>query len=336
MLHVEKDWKQFPKFRHNLWTNFVDEPDVSYLSVSHGKFKVASADASEFLQMRGFCTGHNSLEEISQRSGLPLERTNEIVQSLVDCDILRRPLQAFETLDTSEIRAMLLAASDIWADQLRETHIAVDIFNGATSRQVAIGWLMETYHYIRCFPFALHIAAESATGELKDVLLEYASQEYGHEIFVEQTLLRLGVRIEEVRNSIPLVTTRLIDLLMRELFAATPCAALLLAAIVEADDFTEDELPRLQSDFSRHYDAPQDCLTPLFQHSQIDSELGHGKLAERYSHLLSFSNAHELHETINRLHDIKHAFDAQKLEIKEYYGRQGNYFPRQYVDFFSI
>lgn len=335
-MDAENDWAQFPKFRHNLWTSYADEPDVTYLTVSHGKFKVPTGEAQEFLKIRGLCTGHHDLPTIAQRSGLTLERTRHMVQSLVDGDMLRRAARPFEVLSQEEIQAGLLAATRIWAEQLRETHLAVEVFNGAVSRRVAVGWLLETYHYIKHFPDALARSADSASGELRSVLAEYARQERGHEAFVEQTLVRLGLRPEEVRQSVPLATTRLIDLLMREMFTATPCSALLLAAIVEADDFPAGELPRLQQDFSRHHDAAPDCLAPFFQHSQIDSDLGHGQLAQRHAALLQFKDGNELHETVNRLHDIKHAFDAQKLEIKDYYGHPGNYFPRQRVDFFSI
>lgn len=327
---------EFPKFRHNLWTSFEEAPGITFLTASHGKFEVPRHEAEEFMQIRGYCTGHNSIEEIALKSGFHLERVYEIIKSLAAGDLLRRPWRAFEALSPEEISFGLLAVSRIWAEQLRETHIAADVFNGNVSRQVAVGWLLETYHYVRAFPAALQVAVQNASGELQAVLKEYARQEEGHEIFVEQTLIRLGLTSEEIRNSIPLVTTRLIDLLMREMFASTPCSALLVAALVEADSFEADELPRMQRDFTRHYGSATDSLDPFLRHAQIDADLGHGRLAERHHHLLQFSNGEELHQTVNRLHDLKHAFDAGKLEIKDYYNRPGNYFPRQKVDFFSI
>ncbi len=330
------DWSRYPKFRHNLLTSYVDEPEVTYLTVSHGRFSVPREEAEEFLKIRGFCTGHASVEEIALKGGVPLERTHQIINSLIEGEVLRRPWRAFESISAQEIQSTLLAAARIWSEQLRETHIAADVFQGQVTRQVAVGWLMETYHYIRNFPAALQVAAQAATGELQTLLQTYAAQEQGHEIFVEQSLCRFGLKSEEVRQSIPLVTTRLIDLLMRELFSATPCAALLVAAVVEADDFGPDELPALQRAFCNHYQTPADALASFFQHSQIDADLGHGRLAVENAHLLTFRNESELNHTINCLHDLKHAFDAQKLEIKDYYSRVGNYFPRQAVDFFSI
>lgn len=336
MLDVERDWNEFPKFRHNLWTTFADNPDLTYLTVSHGKFEVLTSDAREFLKIRGFCTGHNSVDQIAEKSGFSSAKVRDIVDSLAAGDMLRRKARPFRDLDPLEVQGMLLAAAVMWAEQLRETHIAVEVFSGDVSHRVAIGWLLETYHYIKAFPSAIDIAAGAASGELRSVVEEYANQERGHEQFVEDTLVRLGLTRDEVRTSTPLVTTRLIDLLMKEMFVTTPQAALLVAAIVEADDFEEDELPSLSRQFTQHYGVDQDALDPLFRHSMIDAELGHGELAERYRHLLTFSNEHELNDMVNKLHDLKHAFDAQKLEIKEYYSREGNYLPRQVVDYFAI
>jgi hypothetical protein len=333
---IEKDWGEFPKFRHNLWTNYADEPEFTYLTISIGKFKVHKADADDFTKIRSHCTGYHSRREIASRTDISLTRIDEIVDSLKRAEMLRRPCQNFETLAPEEVRAGLLNAVRIWADQLRETHISVEVFNGDVPRRIAMGWLLESYHYIRCFPSALYAAAQAASGRLREILREYAAQERGHELYVEESLLRMGLTREEVRESVPLVSTQLLHFQMQELFRDAPCAALLLAAIVEADDFIDDEADAAQQRFAQHYDTPADSLAPFFEHIRLDANLGHSKLAQNHADLLVFEKSAQLHDTVNRLHDIKHAFDAQKLEIKDYYGKQGNYFPRQRVDFFAI
>ncbi len=109
----EKDWVKYPKFRHNLWTNFADEPEITYLTVSHGKFEVSTEEATEFLKIRGFCTGHHSIEQIAHKSGLAEQRTKEIVNSLVEGDVLRVPQKSFEQLSEQDIQQTLLAATRI-------------------------------------------------------------------------------------------------------------------------------------------------------------------------------------------------------------------------------
>lgn len=81
---------------------------------------------------------------------------------------------------------------------------------------------------------------------------------------------------------------------------------------------------------------PIDMLYPFFEHVKIDSHLGHSRLLEDNVKFLDDINVNNLHIIINKLHDIKHAFDLQKIEIENYYGKVGNYLPRQFVDFFAI
>jgi hypothetical protein len=68
----------------------------------------------------------------------------------------------------------------------------------------------------------------------------------------------------------------------------------------------------------------------------IDEGLGHTSRVERNQHLITVGSEAALHRLVNRLHDIKHAFDLQKLEIVHYYSNVGNYVPRQFVDYFAI
>lgn len=334
---IEKDYSQFPKFRHNLWTSFDNNPDVTYLTVSHAKFEVPTEEAKKFLRFRSFCTGHNSLEDISKKSGIDKEEVSEIVQSLSEADILHRPIQPLETLSDDDITETLMNACEIWSEQLAETHLAVSIFKGKTSKNTLIGWLLETYHYIKNFPRALEVAESACDNpELKAILTEYKQQEENHEIFVLRTLQKLGVSKEEVETSIPLVTTRLIQLLMEELFRLEPVSVFLVARIIEADDYAEDQIGHLKKDLMHHYDIAEDAFDDFFKHVEIDEQLGHSELLEKHQAYLSSIDRSKLHQIVNKLHDLKHAFDAQKLEIQDYYNHQGNYFPRQFVDYFAI
>lgn len=333
---LSKNWSAFPKMRHNLWTTFADDPDKTYLTVSHGKFEVPSSEARAFMAMRGHCTGHHDRVTVIARSGLDPQQGEAILQSLEDADIVRPAYRSFSSLEPDAYRATLMDACRIWSQQMAETNIAVDIMAGSESREIVIGWMLETYHYIKAFPEAVQVAADHADGRLREILADYARQERGHEGFVLQTLEKMGLTRKEVETSIPLVSTRLIDLLMRELFTKTPVAALILAAIVEASELEEEQIDEFQSAVARHYGFTTDALCPFFDHSRIDEQLGHARLAQDNPDAIVITSETELHELVNQLHDIKHAFDLQKMEIRDYYRHPGNYIPRQFVDYFAV
>jgi len=333
---LAKDWVSQPKFRHNLWTTYDDQPDTTYLVVSHGKFEIPKQEADTFLKMRTHCTGYHSVPEIARRSGVEQEQAKAIIDALIAEGIGRPAYRSLSEMTEEETREVLFAACRIWGEQLSETYLASDIRAGKVPREVVIGWLLETYHYIRAFPYAIAHAAKHATGELAQVLTEYATQEQGHEAFILQSLVSLGFKREEVVDSLPLVSTRLVDMLMRELFADAPAAALLVAAVVEAGDLDDSEANDFCAGVATHYDFPEGALTPFKEHMLIDARLGHGKLHERHAELIHFRDENQIHNVVNRMHDIKHAFDLQSLEIAHYYSRVGNYVPRQFVDFFAV
>ena len=330
------DFRMFPKFRHNLWTTYEDDAEITYLTLSNGTFEVPTEDANRFLKIRSFCTGHNSIANIAKKSLIPEQEVHSIVNSMQEIDALHLSIKSLNTLKKENITNTLEAATNIWAEQLADTYISRDIFAGKTSKNVVLGWLLETYHYVKLFPMALEIAAKHAEGQLKELLREYAKQEQGHEQFILQSLLKAGLSKQEVESSIPLISTRTINLLLIELFSFEPSTVLLVASIIEANDFNENNAQDVAKILHNTHGFPLDMLKPFFDHVDVDFKCGHHQLLQNNKALLEEINLNHLHEIVNKLHDIKHAFDLQKLEIMEYYNKLGNYLPRQYVDFFAI
>lgn len=332
----DKNFEQYPKFIHNLWTH--DEAwEHARLTVSHGKFDVPKDEAFKFFKVRSHCTGHNTVEEVAARCGLPVKEVQAMIKSLAEAQILHKSYRSLDSLTREEILRTLQDASRIWSEQLNDTYIGTKVFAGNASRNVSLGWLLENYHYVKAFPAALEVGARAAQGPLRDLIARYAREERGHEEFTLKTLIASGLTREEVVHSIPLVSTRAIDFLLRELFEFEPTAVLLVAAIIEAHDFDAGAIGTVKQNLHARHGFPLDALDPFFEHSRIDAQLGHAKLFHENSEmLLDTLDRGKLHQVINKIHDLKHAFDLQSLEIEEYYSKNGNYFPRQFVDFFAI
>jgi hypothetical protein len=227
-------------------------------------------------------------------------------------------------------------STKIWSKQFASNHISQEIFLGNTSRHIVIGWLLETYHFIKSFPSALEVASNHAHGELKTLLTEYTRQEEGHEWFLLQCLLKAGLSKQDVEFSAPLVSTRSIEFLMKELFAIEPASALLVAHIVEEKNFDQEYMTIIARTLHDRHGFAIDMLKPFFDHISIDDMLGHHDLLKNNLKLLDEINPHNLHDILCKLHDIKLAFELQKMEIKDYYDKSINYIPKQHVDFFSI
>jgi hypothetical protein len=328
---------KYPKLRENIW-HISSKSDTALLVTTRASFEVDREDALKFIRIRSYCTGVHSVEDIASKSGLPVEDVNSILASLHEAEVLCPPTAEREALSLADIRKTLMTITSIWSDELRSAYIGNDFVKGGLSRTALAGWLVEMYHYIKDFPWAIeHGANHAPPGKLKDVLLNYANQEKNHEEFVVKTLVNLGLKREEVKTSGPLVSTHAVSLLMREMFAEEPVSVLLMAALVEAQEFREDGILSFKTRMHELYDLPLDTFNPFFEHQKIDVGMGHAELLENNIELFDVTDPKRLDNIVNRLHDLKHAFELQTDEIKSYYSKlDGKYFPRQPMLFSSL
>jgi hypothetical protein len=332
--------ENFPKLRENVWhiAENANPDDPTYLITVSGQYELPAIYAKNFLKIRPFCTGHHSIKSISAKTDVSIEEIFAFINIFSDIGLLSCEASPQACLDSAKVRETLMQIVKIWANELHSVYIANELALEGHSKTVLVGWLLEMYHYVRDFPAALRVGADRAQGELKDILSRYASEEESHEEFVLQTLINLGLKEAEVKASAPLVSTRCIGLLLRELLEFEPEATLLAAALLEAADFDEENIMNYKKRLSLLYDIPDNALDPYFAHQKIDYELGHQRLLVDNLDSIRITDLQRLDETVNKLHDLKHAFELQSLEIKSYYGEplNGRYIPRQQMLYMSV
>lgn len=338
---VDNQHSWCPKLRENIWHMQADAKvdDPAFLITSNAKYELPAQYVRGFLTIRPYCTGHNSVAKIAELTETKADDLMAFFNTFSSIDLLYPDNSAAVPLEPDRVIHSLSNIVDIWADELHAVYIANELVRGdGLSKSILIGWMMEMYHYVKDFPAALKAGADVAEGPLKKVLQRYASEELGHEIFVLETLENLGVCADEVRSSAPLVSTRTIGLLLRELVTLEPAATLLAAALLEAADFNEQNIGLYQQKLSELYGISPEALAPYFKHQQIDFELGHQRLLADNLALIDIVELDRLDALINKLHDLKHAFELQSLEIKAYYGEpaNGKYLRRQPMTFHGI
>lgn len=331
-----KNPQMFPKLRENIW-HINPHSATALLITSQESFEVPTEAALKFLKMRSYCTGHHSVEDIANKSGLSVEEVTSILQSLENIDLLCSSSNSNEKFALEDVRNALMRVCDIWSDELRHTYIGNEFALGKLPKTALIGWLLEMYHYIKDFPYAIEHGANHAKGKLKDVLVKYANEEKGHEEFVVQTLMNLGMSRQEIQTSVPLLSTRMIGFLMRELFELEPGSPLIVAAVIEAQEFDQEQIQLFKEKLDEYYGVGAQTFDPYFEHQKIDVGLGHAQLLASNLDLIEIDALPQLNQLVNKIHDLKHAFDLQGLEIKEYFTTlNGKYVPRQPIDFTSI
>lgn len=319
-----------PRLRENVWQVTPGEP-MAYVETADACFEIPTEQALAFLRIRPHCTPHNSVAEIAARSDVSVPDVAAMLASLGTIGLLGEGAARSVIERLNRIVAL-------WSSELARDYIGNALVDEALPRKVLIGWLLETYHYIRDFPDAIAAAAALAPeGALRCLLERYADEERGHERFVLETLENIGLSRREVIESRPLVSTRMIGLLMRDLFATAPASVLLMAALVEAQELPDDGGDGAQAVIETHYNLPTGALAPYFLHQTIDAQLGHQKLLEDNLDCFDIDDPAMLDLVVDKLHDLKHGFDLQGLEIRRYYGMaDGAYLPRQPMSFGAI
>jgi pyrroloquinoline quinone (PQQ) biosynthesis protein C len=336
MQTLSRSDRQHPRLRENVWHIDPTAPNALLITAS-GRYEVPSADATTFLKMRSYCTGHHSLEEIAAKSGLSVKQVTTTIEALAEIELLCSSEAASATISIERVRTMLTHACAIWGAELVQSYIGNEFVSGELPKEVLVGWLVEMYHYIHDFPHALDRAVAGATGRLKDVLSRYADEERNHDVFVLHALENIGVGRRAVETSTPLLSTRMIGFLMRELFELEPTSALMVAAMLEAPEFDEPELDAVAATLGRHYGVEATAFDPYFKHQKIDVSLGHAELLAKNLDLVQVTDVRTLDQITNKLHDLKHCFELQGLEIRHYYSElNGKYLPRQPVRFSSL
>jgi hypothetical protein len=109
-----------------------------------------------------------------------------------------------------------------------------------------------------------------------------------------------------------------------------------VASIIEASDYDESSKINFSKAMKNFYGFPMTMWDPFFQHIHIDSKLGHQKLLKNNMKYIRAIDKKKLNNLVNKIHDLKHAFDLQTAEIKRHYSNPGSYIPRQFICFFSI
>ncbi|WP_186645482.1 iron-containing redox enzyme family protein [Fluviispira vulneris] len=334
---MEKKYIIRPKFIHNLWTTYESKKDFSYLTFIDNDYEVPIKKADEFLKFRGACTGHNSIDIISKRTGVDKNKIIEIVKEFDGIGMIRPNEIPMDTFSDEQVYNKFYAACNLWTEQLDDTSLFTLILEGKQTLQTFHGFLLETYHYIKIFPEIINSACKATEDqELKEILYKYYKQELGHEEFILRSLLELGFTRAEVETSVPLVSTQNILGLMKNLFTEYPFSVFLVARMIEAEGFDDKAAQNTNEKIAKIFDIPPHVLKTFFEHNKIDYELGHHKLLDDHKRFVHLNNKEDAHFILNAMHDIKHAFDLQKLEIINYYNILGNYIPRQKVDFFGV
>ncbi|GAA2325820.1 iron-containing redox enzyme family protein [Streptomyces kunmingensis] len=334
---VSLNMEQKPQLRH--CTFFVPNQGKVLMIVGDQHFELEQhgAELKDFLNLKRYLDGRHSIEEIAKITGVAVSDVQGIVQSFAEQNLLRQEDASLEKIPADAFLRQIDKSTAMWTEQIGYHRLWSGLENKGFRREVFLGLIMETYHYINSASRHISTAIAHCTDpHWKRLLSEYLAEEYDHAWMARDSLVNMGLSKEEVENAHPVIGTwswinNLCEIAREDTLGYLACTKLFEARGTETLEGAET-LQRL----AEEYGYPKDCLSPLVSHVAEDVKANHTGLLEEALEHRTHIPAVQAHRAVNNLHDLKHSFDQYNDGIILYYSDVSNYIPRLKVDYFSL
>ena len=288
------------------------------------------------LRLKSYLDGRHSIAEIARLVDLPERDVADVVSTFGEFGLLRDE----EPLEVVPVEAFLSRLEDtvtMWGRQIGYHPLFGALAAGRARREVFVGLLLETYHYVSSAP--KHVATAIAHCDRADwvrILAEYFDEESDHGELIIRALENVGVPREQTTTAHPIIGTISLINMLCEIGRSSTLGYLAATSLFEArrEDFelARDEFHAIATG----YGYPEEAVDPVIEHLAGDVLAGHTSLIREALADEEALPAATVHEVVNRLHDLKHSFDQYHDQILQYYSDISNYIPRLTVDYFSL
>ncbi|QPP05829.1 hypothetical protein G4Z16_04805 [Streptomyces bathyalis] len=329
--------EQRPRLRH--CTFFVPNRGSVLMIVGDQHFELEQhgAQLKDFLNFKRYLDGRHTVSEISEITGVSVPDAVGIVGSFAEQGLLRTEENELENIPVDAFLKQIDKSTAMWTEQIGYHRLWSGLENQDFRKEVFLGLILETYHYINSASRHISTAIAHCTDPAwKRLLSEYLAEEYDHAWMARDSLVRMGLPQEQVENAHPLIGTwswinNLCEIAREDTLGYLACTKLFEARGTDTLDGART-LQRL----AVQYGFPEDCLAPLLSHVEEDVKANHTGLLEEALEGRESVPVQQAHRAVNNLHDLKHSFDQYNDSIVQYYSDVSNYIPRLKVDYFSL
>jgi hypothetical protein len=326
-----------PRLRHCTFVERgADRPLLMIVGQNFYDITEEFGDRRSFLNVKRYFDGRHHVDEISTITGVAVDDVRAMARAFSDINLLRRA----EPLDLVPVDAFVTQIADscaMWAQQIGYHELFTGLEQHTLRREVFVGLMLETYHYVRSARKHIAVAIAHCTDPVFErVLTEFFLEEHDHDLLYLETLERLGVDRQWVVDAHPIIGSLSLQNMMCEIgrqdtLAYIACTSLIEARAEDAEGATES-LTRICTGYGDSADA----VEPALRHMLMDVEAGHTSLLGEALEGREFIPAAQAHHAVNALHDLKHSFDQLHDQVIQYYTDISNYIPRLKVDYFSL
>lgn len=327
----------YPQLRHCTFIGFDDDQPLTMV-VGQDYFSVAElmGDRETFFRVKSHFDGRHTLGDISEATGVKVEDIAEIVEAFTELGLMQRhtPL---EVIGVDDFLRQIDASCEMWARQLNYHRLYSQLLKHECRREVFVGLLIETYHYVRSAPTHIATAISRCSDDrIRHLLAQYFVDEWNHAPLILETLCRLGVNTTHVESSHPTIGAMSLTHMLNAIGNAGSFQYLTATSLFEARSDDADAAETAMRAIATGFGFDPQALEPLFSHMRADIDMGHKSLLAEALEGQKVVAAPLAHEAVNWLHDLKHAYDQFHDGVLLYYSDIANYIPRLNVDYFSL
>lgn len=327
-----------PQLRHcTFFAPDTGGPMLMIVGDQHFEIEQHGSDLESFLNLKRYFDGRHTIADMARITGVAEDDARAIVASFEEQGLLRDADATIGNIPADVFVKQIGVSTGMWSEQIGYHRLWSGLENQDFRREVLLGLVIETYHYINSASRHIGTAiAHCSDPDWQHLLSAYLADEYDHARLARESLVRMGLPEEQVLGAHPLIGTwslvnNLCEIARNDTLGYLACTKLFEARGAESLEGGQT-LRRLAA----AYGYPEDCLDPLVSHVEADVVADHTGLLEQ---ALAGRDAIEVaraHTAVNNLHDLKHSYDQYSDNIIYYYSDVSNYIPRLKVDYFSL
>jgi pyrroloquinoline quinone (PQQ) biosynthesis protein C len=325
----------YPRIRH---CSFLDHGiyDSAVMLVGHRYFEITGKELTreQFMIITRYLDGWHSLEEISSVTGLAIEQVTGVVRLLQRIGGMEAEEGGYgESIPVSEFLRLIDRSCNIWSRELRAHPLFVGLDELSLPREVFVGLIIETYHYVNSAP--RHIATAIAHNQNprydNRYLVDYFMEESDHSALILQAIERLGIGRQQVEASYPGPGTIALTQMLCEAGRTGALAYLTCMNFFEMQSRDFEESSVACRKICVGYGWPADAMDPVISHAREDVEAAHSSLLSKVLEGAATIDRCEADTAVQYAHDLKHCFDQHFDQIVKYYSNISNHIPRRPV-----
>jgi hypothetical protein len=328
-----------PRLRHfTMLSN--DDKESLHIVVGTEYFELneLSGSRESFLNMKRYFDGRHTIKQISEITKLPVEDISSVVDTFSEMGILRNEtLQHKSYVPKNELLQKLNDTCLMWQRQIGYHKLFNLLQAKQVRKEVLIGLLLETYHYVKSAPEHTSSALLNCTNDKwRSILVDYLVDEYDHAEFYIDALVKLGLPREQIVDAHPIIGTASLINMLKDIGQKSTLGYLACTNLFEANKYDYQNSKDVMHAIFELYELPLEAMNGPLTHLEKDIEMGHTSLIEQALSDVEDVRIDEVNYAINCVHDLKHSFDQFHDQILQYYSDISNYIPRLKVDYFSL